>query len=387
MQILSIGRDATNQIVINDTMVSRQHAQLTILDNGQVLLKDLGSSNGTFINGNRITESFLQKGDIVKCGSSFLDWTNYLSNGQTNISNNESKKFNFEIEKNSFSNFSGSIDVSSLKHEKESIYYIVKLIFSSLIWLIIASFLIVPFFLSSFIGFRYFLATGISSLMVLAFIIGLVALFIWLTSLYFKAIIYGNSVKVNVNQYPQLYKILVEQCQRLGLSKIPDLFIFNSNGMVNAVAISFYSKKYVLLMSSLVDLMLSNDRNDEIAMIIGHELGHHAAGHNSFWKNFFLKPASVIPFLSKAYSRACELTADRIGLVLTNNVNASQRALVALALGSERLSKSSNISEFIQQETEISDLMGFINKLFSSHPRTTKRVVEITSYANKIKIS
>lgn len=77
MQTFIIGRDAGNQIVLNDKLVSRRHAQLTFLDSGQVMIKDLGSSNGTFVNGKRITECYLNVGDIVKCGSVFLNWAQY----------------------------------------------------------------------------------------------------------------------------------------------------------------------------------------------------------------------------------------------------------------------------------------------------------------------
>lgn len=78
MQILSIGRDANNNIVLNDNFVSRQHAQLILMDNGQVMLKDLSSANGTFINGNKISEYYLKPGDVVKCASVFLNWENYI---------------------------------------------------------------------------------------------------------------------------------------------------------------------------------------------------------------------------------------------------------------------------------------------------------------------
>jgi len=77
MQAFTIGRDPNNQIVLNDKLVSRQHAQLTFLDSGQVMIKDLGSSNGTFVNGNRISEMYLNPGDIVKCGAIFLNWSQY----------------------------------------------------------------------------------------------------------------------------------------------------------------------------------------------------------------------------------------------------------------------------------------------------------------------
>ena len=67
-----------NDIVLDDNFVSRYHAQLIIYDNGLVAIKDLGSSNGTFVNGNRITERNLEKGDIVKCGEAFFNWLQYV---------------------------------------------------------------------------------------------------------------------------------------------------------------------------------------------------------------------------------------------------------------------------------------------------------------------
>ena len=77
MQTLSIGRDASNNVVLNDNMVSRHHAQLIIMDNGQVMIKDLGSSNGTFVNGKKIAETYLNAGDVVKCGGTFVNWAQY----------------------------------------------------------------------------------------------------------------------------------------------------------------------------------------------------------------------------------------------------------------------------------------------------------------------
>jgi hypothetical protein len=83
MRTFSIGRNATNNVILDDKMVSRQHAQLIILDNGQVVIKDLGSSNGTFVNGNKISEYNLKAGDIVKCGNSFVKWTQYVNERPT----------------------------------------------------------------------------------------------------------------------------------------------------------------------------------------------------------------------------------------------------------------------------------------------------------------
>ena len=68
----TIGRVSGNQIVINDPTISRQHAQLTVQAEG-VWIQDLGSSNGTFVNGQRITSStWLKPGDSLQIGTSIV---------------------------------------------------------------------------------------------------------------------------------------------------------------------------------------------------------------------------------------------------------------------------------------------------------------------------
>lgn len=66
--IITIGREAGNTIVINDAEVSRKHSQLT-LQGGKYVLTDIGSTNGTFVNGQRITGSHvLVPGEVISLG-------------------------------------------------------------------------------------------------------------------------------------------------------------------------------------------------------------------------------------------------------------------------------------------------------------------------------
>lgn len=66
--IISIGRDITNEITINDPEVSRHHCRLTRGPNDYTL-EDLGSTNGTFVNGQRLTGARpLKQGDLVGMG-------------------------------------------------------------------------------------------------------------------------------------------------------------------------------------------------------------------------------------------------------------------------------------------------------------------------------
>ncbi|MCB0016050.1 MAG: FHA domain-containing protein, partial [Anaerolineales bacterium] len=64
----TIGRSANNGIVINDAEISRRHAQITPQGDGYVL-EDLGSTNGTFVNGIRLNHPMaLKHGDSVEFG-------------------------------------------------------------------------------------------------------------------------------------------------------------------------------------------------------------------------------------------------------------------------------------------------------------------------------
>ena len=65
---LTIGRDITNRIVINDAEISRKHARLT-LQSGAYVIEDLGSTNGTFVDSQRlIGPHMLRPGETIMLG-------------------------------------------------------------------------------------------------------------------------------------------------------------------------------------------------------------------------------------------------------------------------------------------------------------------------------
>jgi pSer/pThr/pTyr-binding forkhead associated (FHA) protein len=64
---LTIGRSSSCQLVLSDDTVSRRHAEL-FLDGGRWILRDLGSSNGTWVNGRRVVEAEVRTGDVVHFG-------------------------------------------------------------------------------------------------------------------------------------------------------------------------------------------------------------------------------------------------------------------------------------------------------------------------------
>ena len=142
-------------------------------------------------------------------------------------------------------------NVHALRHEKEKNYYTFMMVVSVIVWLLCL--------------------VGVLAALVFCLPLILIGLFVsWLSSQYFKAVVFGNSIQVNEKQFPEIDRIVKDFSRELGLSRVPLVFVENGNGSVNAFAVKMLSKKYVILKSDLVDLMLRRGRTDELAMIIGH---------------------------------------------------------------------------------------------------------------------
>lgn len=249
------------------------------------------------------------------------------------------------------------LNLSELRHEKERLYLTIGIIISVVVWLLVVWF---------------------------AWVILLpLALIFWLIGQYFRAQVYGNAIKVSREQFQQVNELVERAAGELGLAKSPEVFVLSGQGALNAMAIRFLSGRYILLFGELVDLMLRRGAFDELKMIIGHELAHHALGHVSIWRNLLLAPSKLIPFLGAAYSRACELSADRVGMALTGNGNAARRALLSLALGSEALAAQVDAAAFVSQEKQVPPVMGFIYEIYATHPRMTRRIIELSNYEKR----
>jgi two-component system, cell cycle response regulator len=70
---INLGRESSNDIVLDKDSVSRRHARIAT-KNGERVIMDLGSTNGTYVNDRQITEHRLVAGDQLKVGNSILKY-------------------------------------------------------------------------------------------------------------------------------------------------------------------------------------------------------------------------------------------------------------------------------------------------------------------------
>ena len=78
MRLLKIGSSPDCDIVLNSRKVSYLHAELIMLNNGDILLEDKGSTNGTFVNNQLVRQGAsvtVRRGDLIRFGDTELQWS------------------------------------------------------------------------------------------------------------------------------------------------------------------------------------------------------------------------------------------------------------------------------------------------------------------------
>lgn len=180
----------------------------------------------------------------------------------------------------------------------------------------------------------------------------------------------GNSVKVTAEQLPDLYALYQQTCTRLGMQKQPELYLAQSDGMLNAMATRFMRRDYVVLLSAVVEALA--DRPQAIKFYMGHELGHIKRKHLS--RHWWLWPGMLYPLLSPAYSRAREYTCDRHGFASCDNLDDAKRALAVLVAGPD-LWKKLNLNAFEAQSKETGSFWMAVNELTADYPWLCKRMM------------
>jgi Zn-dependent protease with chaperone function len=244
---------------------------------------------------------------------------------------------------------------------KEKTYHLMLCIFGGMMWLGLASFFIAAD------------SQTMAAFAPLLFYVFLFLIFILFSALAFRARAMGNMILVSEKQLPELFEIVLTGAQKIGLKTPPETFLYNSNGLLNAFARGIFGKKYLLLTSAIVEI---HDQK-QLQFIIGHELGHHAAGHLDGFLNLLKFPAKIIPFLNSAYSRECEFTCDRIGYHLSRDIESASSAIQMLACGCKKMNGKIDAESFEFQEQLVPPFFGFLTEVFKSHPRLTRRVIAL----------
>jgi Zn-dependent protease with chaperone function len=169
----------------------------------------------------------------------------------------------------------------------------------------------------------------------------------------------ANNVRVTSKMFPRLYKNLQWACKILDVEE-PELYVTMSD-TANAYTYG-HTKPFIVMTSSLVELLDDEER----FFVLAHELGHIKADH-TLYTMMARNIAQLVALLGQVtlgignlvgqglvlalyeWSRKAELTADRAGLICVQDLAPCTRTFMKLAGGARKLWEEMDEGEFVRQ--------------------------------------
>lgn len=191
----------------------------------------------------------------------------------------------------------------------------------------------------------------------------------------------SDSVRVDERQFAHLNEMLLDACAILDVERVPPLYV-SQDPKPNAMCIGL-DQPIIVLTTGLVELL---DDGREMRAVIGHEVGHALSGHAVyrtlllFLTNLAVRVAwiplgnvaiTAIVTALREWFRKSELSADRAGLLVGQDPEASVRGLMKLAGGNHL--HEMNVEAFLAQAREYEaggDLRDSVLKILNVLPRT-----------------
>ncbi|MCZ4124110.1 M48 family metallopeptidase [Streptomyces sp. H39-S7] len=205
----------------------------------------------------------------------------------------------------------------------------------------------------------------------------------------------SDSVRVSEQQFAHLHTMLLDACYILDLEKVPSMYV-TQDPQPNAMCIGM-DAPIIVVTTGLVELL----DEEEMRAVVGHEVGHALSGHAVyrtillFLTNLAVRvtwiPLGNLAILAivtalREWFRKSELSADRAGLLVGQDLQASMRGLMKIAGGNHL--HEMNVDAFLQQADEYEaagdlrdSVLKIMNVLPRSHPFTTVRAAELKKWA------
>ena len=204
----------------------------------------------------------------------------------------------------------------------------------------------------------------------------------------------GNAVRAASDQFPRLWSLHVEVCSTFDWPRVPELFV-SQTPVFNAGAYGM-DDPFIVLHSAALELL----DEDELRVLLAHELGHVVSGHvlyRTIAEILLTVSLGALPFLAGVallpirlaileWSRKAELSSDRAGLLGGQDPVAAQRLFMKMAGGSrgQFAAGELNVDAFMAQANaylashEGLDLIyKVVNTLGLTHPMHTVRAAEL----------
>jgi hypothetical protein len=187
-----------------------------------------------------------------------------------------------------------------------------------------------------------------------------------------EAAVRGNSVRLSSEQFSGVYAILVEHCQRLGMTEVPELFLTGGSIAPFSETFSSWRERYIVIHQVVFDIDEQKTK-DVISFILGHELGAIRLNHTSIWNEMLLTYISTLKWLRNPLERVRTYSRDRYGAALTPT---GFRGLLINATG-RRLMGHVDIEDYLKQARSYGGFWSNLNVFFERKPQVLTRLKQL----------
>lgn len=213
----------------------------------------------------------------------------------------------------------------------------------------------------------------------------------------------GSNLRATPRAFPREHRALEAVCETLSLDPLPDLYIEQGSGVINAYTTGV--QRPLVVLSAECISMLSYD---ELLFILGHEVGHIKSQHVLYHQMAEVLPvagailgsatlgfgsllATGLELALLGWRRNSELTADRAGLLACQDLEAATMVLMKLAGLPPAYYRVADPADFIAQADEFEAFdestadraVKVLSAMYATHPWTVLRAKELGRWAEQ----
>lgn len=180
------------------------------------------------------------------------------------------------------------------------------------------------------------------------------------------------SIRITPKNFPEIYERVELYAKRLGMKKVPEVYIIQQNGILNAFSSFIIRKQYIEIYADIFEVAYREHEDlDTISFIIAHEMAHIQYKHATFGYYIKIMFSSLIPILGSTASRAREYSCDRLAQKVTGNDGIE--AMFSLIAG-KHLYKMVDKEDYLEYAKSVKGIFVWWYNLLADHPVMTKRI-------------
>ena len=181
----------------------------------------------------------------------------------------------------------------------------------------------------------------------------------------------STSVRVTKEIFPNINSAIDNVFKRLKIENNLNFFVTANHFQTQATcsAMPLGDSAEIILTSKLIELL----NGEELESVIAHEVAHFYYQHALYPQpNSSMNRVETLNLLN--FSRAAEISADRIGFIGCGSLESSLRAMLKITSGLSDKHLKFNFSNYLDQLRELKEIKGDKNLMYSTHPNFLNRM-------------